>query len=126
MPAIKSEASGAPDAPTMVAVGSPEFQEAVAVAVALALAGMPVPLPVEALAPATAGQQPVVIQATSLDTTQPGLDDLTVRFTRFCTFQNCGYQRGQEAGFPRKAAEDLQAAGSAFIVHDPRRERRAA
>lgn len=128
MPVTKPETLSAADAPTLVAIGSPEFAEAVANAVALALAGTPVPLP--ALEPgiqlALQPQQPVVIQPTSLDRTEPGPDDLTVRFRRFCTYQNCGYQRGQEAGFPRQAAENLQASGSAFIVYDPRRVARAA
>lgn len=111
-------------APTTVVVGSPEFNDAVAVAVARALAGSSVPVPTAV--PAAVSQQPVVIQPTSIDLSEPGLDDLTVQFTRFCTYQNCGYQRGQEAGFPRKSAEDLAKSGSAFIVHDPRRARRAA
>lgn len=112
--------------PTMVAVNSPEFQAIVAAAVATALAGSSVPLPVPAEPLTVVLPQPVVVQPTSLDTSKPGLDDLTVRFTRFCTFQNCGYQRGQEAGFPRVSAEALAASGSAFIVHDPRHARRVA
>ena len=114
-----------PDAPpALVAVGSPEFNDAVAAAVARALAGSPIPMP--AAEPGPVSQQPVVIQPTSIDITKPGLDDLTVRFTRFCTFQHAGYQRDQEAGFPRRAAEDLNRSGAAYIVEDPRRERRAA
>ncbi len=109
-------------APTSVVVGSAEFNDAVAAAVAAALAATPAAAPARTIGV----PQPVVIQPTSIDTTGPGPDDLTVRFARFCTFQNCGYQRGQEAGFPRRAAEELQASGAAFIVHDPRRERRAA
>lgn len=101
--------------PQMVAIGSPEFNAVIANAVRLALAGQ------VAAAPARpGGAEPVVIQHTSIDRTKPGRDDLTVRFRRFCVFQNSGYQRGQEAGFPRAAAEDLRDAGAAFIVHDPR------
>ena len=111
-------------APAMVAPNSVDFNDAVAAAVSRALASQP---PTPTPAPITVGlPQPPVIQQTSLDVTKPGPDDLTVRFARFCTFQNSGYQRGQEAGFPRAAAEKLSAAGAAFIVYDPRRPARAA
>lgn len=106
-------------APVMVATDSPEFRDAVAAAVANALAGAGVPV----LTDLGTAPGPQTVALTSIDLTQPGLDDLTVRFRRFCTFQGAGYQRDQEAGFPRVAAEALASSGAAFIVHDPRRFR---
>jgi hypothetical protein len=99
--------------PQTVVVDSPEFNAAVAAAVQAAMfATRPQPV---------AAPVPAVIQNTSLDQTQAGPDDLTVQFLRFCTFQNSGYQRGQQAGFPRAAAEQLSLSRSAVIVYDPRR-----
>jgi len=108
--------------PQMVAVGSPEFNSAVQEAVRAALLQSPMPQP----EPRTvATQTPAIIPQTPIDLTKPGKDDLTVRFLRFCEFQNSGYQRGQEAGFPRQAAMDLVASRAATIAHDPRTVRAA-
>lgn len=103
---------------TSIDTTSPEFQSAVETAVLRALAAIPVAAVSTVAVPS---QAPVVIPGTSIDTTRGGLDDLTVRFNRFCTHQNMGYQRMQQAGFPRAAAEALAASGTASIVHDPRR-----
>lgn len=115
-------------APATTVVGSAEFNAAVAVAVQSALAGQPQQEP---RVVTVAAQPAPIVQATSIDTTKPGPDDLTVAFTRFCTFQGSGYQRTQMAGFPRKAANQVIASGAAILVHDPRihddvRARRAA
>lgn len=102
--------------PLTVVIGSAEFDEAVAAAVRLAMQSTPAPKP-----HTVAVQAAAVIPVTSVDCTKAGADDLTVRFNRFCTFQNAGYQRGQEAGFPRAAAEELHLSRAATITHDPRR-----
>lgn len=98
----------------MVALDSPEFHAAIRAAMAAAGANVS-----GTITQAELGS----VARTSLDTSQPGLDDLTVRFNRFCTVQNCGYQRGQEAGFPRHIAEQIAANQVGVIIHDPRRRR---
>ena len=100
--------------PAMVSLDSPEFHAAVRAAMAAASANIP---------GTTVQAEAGLVARTSIDTTQSGLDDLTVRFNRFCTVQGCGYQRGQEAGFPWHIAEQIAASQSGVIVHDPRRNR---